>query len=111
MKFNLHRGQMRLDVAGKPYYRAKSPKGVLMIENLKDGTKGLFYADSLGNIEVVAPKHIDTMVGLGYPIYDGDGKTYPVPMDDLLWISSRPDSPYWQKINEAKHLRSMKEES
>ena len=41
------------------------------------------------------------MVGLGYPIYDGDKKMYPVPLDDLLFPNIKPDSEYWKRINQA----------
>ena len=105
MLFNLHHGQMRLDAKGMPYYRPKSPKGTIMMSHIKDGSGGIYHADKLGNIEVVALEHIDCMVGLGYPIYNGDGKQCPVPMDDLLFITAQLDSMYWRKIEEGKHLR------
>ena len=104
MKFNLHHGQMRLGANGKPYYRPKSPKGLLMMGEIKGTHLGAYKADQLGNIDVEVPKHIDVMVGLGYPIYNGDGKTCPVPMDDLLFISANLNGTYWRKINEAKNM-------
>ena len=71
-----------------------------------DGTQsGIYRANKLGNINVKASEHIDTMIGLGYPIYDGDGKLNPVPKDDLIYPNSNMDSTYWRKVNEAKRLR------
>ena len=103
MKFNLHHGQMRLGADGKPYYRPKRPMGLLMMGTIQGVHEGSYRADKLGNIDVEVPKHIDVMVGLGYPIYNGDGKTCPVPMDDLLFISADLNGAYWRRINEAKH--------
>lgn len=105
MKFNLHYGQVRFGTDGKPYFRPKRPMGRLMMSKLKDGTVIDYRADALGNIDVNVLEHIDCMVGLGYPIYDGDGKMSPVPPDDLLWPSPVIGSQYWRKIEEAKNLR------
>jgi len=108
MLFNIHNGQMRfstIQTGSKPIFRNKSPKAMLLMSRL-DGTGGGKYrADKLGNIDVVAAKHIETMVGLGYPIYDGDGKTVPVPKDELIYPNLNMDSTYYRKINEAKNLR------
>jgi hypothetical protein len=107
MLFNLHNGQVRfgpLDQGGKPIFRPKSPKSLLMMSRIDGTEKGVYRADKLGNIDVKAPEHIDNMVGLGYPIYDGDGKTYPVPKDDLIYPNLNLDSTYWRRINEAKNL-------
>ena len=105
MKFNIHHGQVRFQTDGKPYFRKKRPMGRLMMSKLRDGTMVDYRADALGNIDVQVPEHIDTMIGLGYPVYDGDEKTTPVPLDDLLWPSSILSSQYWRKIEEAKNLR------
>ena len=107
MLFNLHNGQVRfssIPTGSKPIFRNKSPKKMLMMAHLRGG-QGIYRADERGNIDVVAPVHIDVMVGLGYPIYDGDGKMNPVPKDDLIYPNLNMDSPYWRRINEAKKLR------
>lgn len=108
MLFNIHHGQVRfssIQTGNKPIFRNKSPKKMLLMRSLKGEEGGEYRADKLGNIVVVAPEHIDAMVGLGYPIYDGDGTIRPVPKDDLLYPNNNLDSGYWQKINEAKNLR------
>lgn len=108
MLFNLHNGQVRfssVQTGSKPIFRNKSPKKMLMMAHIKDGNQGIYRADELGNIDVLAPVHIDVMVGLGYPIYAGDGKMKPVPKDDLIYPNLNMDSEYWRKINEAKNLR------
>lgn len=108
MLFNLHNGQVRfssIQTGSQPIFRNKSPKKLIMMRSIRGGEAAEYRADKLGNINVVAQKHIDVMVGLGYPIYDGDGKMKPVPRDDLLYPNNNLDSAYWQKINEAKHLR------
>ncbi|MBA7698130.1 hypothetical protein ES703_106805 [subsurface metagenome] len=107
MLFNIHHGQMRfssIPTGSKPMFRNKSPKKMLMMAHIKGGHQGVYRADKLGNIDVVAPAHIDVMVGLGYPIYDGDGKMNPVPKDDLIYPNLYMDSTYWRKINQAKNL-------
>lgn len=101
--FNIHFGQMRLR-GGQMVFIPKHPMSMLIMQNWDSGTKGdkiEYKADPMGNIEVAHPRHIETMVGLGYPIYNGDGRTYPVPMDDLLYPSIHPDSEYWRLINQA----------
>lgn len=105
MLFNLHYGQARLDVKGRLYHRPKRPMGKLMMGHIKGFSQTEYRADKMGNIDVVAPEHLDVMVGLGYPIYNGDGKTYPVPPEDLVWISSNPESPYWRMIAQEKSKR------
>ena len=105
MLFNLHYGQVRFTTSGQPYHRPKSPMGRLMMRQIKGKHQGDYKADKMGNIDVQVSEHIDVMIGLGYPIYDGDGKLYPVPPDDLIWPSPVLDSPYWRKINEAKKRR------
>ena len=108
MLFNIHNGQMRfssVQTGSKPIFRNKSPKGILMMARIDGTENGVYRADKLGNIDVKASGHIDTMVGLGYPIYDGDGKMSPVPKDDLVYPNLNMDSSYWRKINEAKNLR------
>ncbi len=108
MLFNLHHGQVRfssVQAGSKPVFRDKSPKGMLMMQGVRDGHQGLYRADKLGNIDVVVPKHIDVMVNLGYPIYAGDG-VRPVARDrDLIYPNLDLDSPYWQRVNEGKNLR------
>ena len=108
MLFNIHNGQVRfssIQTGSKPIFRDKSPKVMLMMSRL-DGTEhGVYRANKLGNIDVKAPEHIDTMVGLGYPIYDGDGITNPAPKNDLIYPNLNLDSSYWRKINEGKNLR------
>ena len=108
MKFNLHFGQMRpavnangQKISGQMRYLAKSPKRALMMANVRTGEKAMRYdADRLGNIEVVEPQHIETMRGLGYPIYVGDG-TGPVTMTDMLWPHvDDPEDPYLRKMLE-----------
>lgn len=70
---------------------------------LKEGGESVTYiADKVGNIDVKAPLHVRTMMGLGYPIYDGDGKTYPVPPDDLIWPRLETDSQYMRRCMEAQ---------
>ena len=75
MLFNIHNGQMRFSsvtTGSLPIFRNKSPKKSLSFCGLKPGERLITYrADALGNIDVVAAKHIDAMVGLGYPIYNG----------------------------------------
>jgi len=108
MKFNIHNGQMRfssISTGNKPIFRNKSPKKMLMVRSVNGGEATSYRADSLGNIDAVIPQHIDVMVGLGYPIYSGDGKTRPVPKDMLIYPNSNLDSTYWQRINEIKNLR------
>lgn len=113
MLFNLHNGQVRfssVQTGSKPIFRDKSPKKhISMIRIMSPkGTidhRGGYETDKLGNIDVTIPAHIDTMVGLGYPIYGGDGKMKPVPKDDLIYPNNNLDSEYWRKINEAKNLR------
>lgn len=105
MKFNLHHGQVRFKSNGQPYFRPKPPMGRLMMRQIQGLHQGDYKADALGNIDVEVPEHIDVMVGLGYPIYNGDGRQNPVPMDDLIFPSPILDSPYWRRINEAKHQR------
>lgn len=110
MIFNLHNGQVRfssIQQGSKPIFRPKPPMGRLMMCKLRDGSKIDYRADALGNIDVVAPLHIDTMIGLGYPIYNGDGKMKPVPLDDLVYPNNDPASGYWRMINQAKSLRSI----
>ena len=110
MLFNIHQGQMRfssIPTGSKPIFRNKSPKKILMMRNIHRGDEAYTYrADKLGNVDVVIPKHIDVMVGLGYPIYNGDGKTSPVPKDSLIYPNLNPDSTYWRRISEIKNLRS-----
>lgn len=114
MKFHLERGQMRArkDSSGimKMQYIPKSPKGSLMMAGVKmvglnSGKSVEYTTDKIGNINIKASEHIQVMIGLGYPIYDGDGKQHPVPMDDLLYPTLEPNSSYWQRINEALHTR------
>jgi len=109
MQFNLHHGQVRfssIQTGSKPIFRNKSPKKMLMVRNIRRGDEAYTYrADKLGNISVEIHQHIDAMVGLGYPIYAGDGER-PVEKDrDLLYPNLDMDSPYWQRINEGKNLR------
>jgi len=111
MLFNIYNGQVRfssIQTGSKPIFRPKSPKGRLMMGRTSRGIEADYRADKLGNIDVKDPKHIDTMVGLGYPIYDGDGKTKPVPKDDLVYPNLNLDSTYWRRINEAKNLMEVK---
>lgn len=108
MLFNIHNGQVRfssIQTGSKAIFRNKSPKKLIMMRSIEGGEAAGYRADKLGNIDVVALKHIGVMVGLGYPIYDGDGKMCPVPKDDLLYPNNNLDSRYWQKVNEAKNLR------
>lgn len=109
--FNIHFGQKRL-AGGTMVFRPKSPKSILVMQDYDSHVKKAkseFRADKMGNIEVSQPKQIETMVGLGYPIYNGDGKMCPVPMDDLLYPSIHLNSEYWKRINQATG-KSMKEE-
>jgi len=108
MLFNIHNGQMRfssIDTGSKPIFRNKSPKGMLLMSRIDGTENGIYRANKMGNIDVIAPEHIDVMVGLGYPIYDGDGIRFPAPKDDLLYPNMNLDSAYWRKINEAKGQR------
>ena len=108
MLFNIHNGQVRfssIQSGSKPIFRNKSPKSMLMVQHIRGLHQGSYRADKLGNIDVEVPVHIDVMVGLGYPIYDGDGKQCPVPKDDLIYPNLDPKSAYWRKINEAKSRR------
>lgn len=108
MLFNIHHGQVRfssVQMGSKPIFRPKSPKSMLMMSRMDGTENGVYRANKLGNIDVRAPEHISTMVGLGYPIYDGDGKTTSVTKDSLIYPNLDLDSPYWRKINEAKYVR------
>lgn len=105
MLFNLHHGAVKFDVAGQPVRRDKSPKKAITMRRVKDGHGGTYTADKLGNIDVRVHEHIDTLVSLGYPIYNGDGRTNPVPKDSLIFPNNNLSSPYWQRILEAKNLR------
>lgn len=108
MLFNIHNGQMRfssIQTGSKPIFRNKSPKSMLMMRGIRGGHEGEYRADKMGNIDVIALKHIEVMVGLGYPIYNGDGKTKIASKDDLIYPNNNLDSTYWQKILEAKNLR------
>src|SRR3972149_6203700 len=102
MLFNIQHGQVRFSSLGKPVFRHKAKFGRLYMMQIKGMHQGIYDADKLGNIDVRAMEHIDTMVGLGYPIYNGDGKTYPVPLDDLIYPNLDVNSEYWRGINEAK---------
>jgi len=108
MLFNIHHGQMRfssIQEGNKPIFRNKRPMGTLFMGHIK-GIESIRYdADTFGNIDVLAPEHIEAMVGLGYPIYDGDGKMNPVPKGDLVYPNLNIDSTYWRKINETKLLK------
>lgn len=113
MLFNIYNGQVRfssIQTGSKPIFRPKRPWGQVSMGAIK-GVKGEmdhsggYKADALGNIDVVIHKHIDTMIGLGFPIYDGNGKLNPVPKDDLIHPNMDPNSSYWRRINEAKNLR------
>lgn len=90
-------------------YRAKSPKSSLIMQDYRKGVpvkeKAQYRADGLGNIDIKNPKHIEVMVGLGYPIYNGDGKMYPVPLDDLLFPNLNMDSEYYRRIQQALYAR------
>ena len=111
MLFNIHHGQKRLQ-GGKMVFRPKSPKSMLIMQDWDaKGPAGKieYRADALGNIDVLHPKHVETMVGLGYPIYNGDGKIAPVPMDDLLYPTLQLDSEYWKRINRALKRRMTNE--
>ncbi|HUT68664.1 MAG TPA: hypothetical protein VMW86_08990 [Dehalococcoidales bacterium] len=105
MLFNLHNGQVRFRSAGEPIFRNKAKFGRLYMRQIKGFHQGIYNADQLGNIDVQAPEHIDVMVGLGYPIYDGDGKQNPVPKDDLIYPNLDLKSTYWRRIKEAKSSR------
>ena len=113
MKFNLHHGGMKFDIAGREVYRNKTPKKSITMKKVKGDHSGRYEADEMGNIEVTIPEHIDTLVSLGYPIYngngrpikDGQGRIYPVLRDDLIYPNSNINSPYWQKVFEAKSRR------
>jgi len=94
-----------IQTGSKPIFRDKSPKKMLMMRGIDGSHPGLYRANKIGNIDVVASKHIDVMFGLGYPIYAGDGKMNPVPKDDLIYPNLNMDSEYWRKIQEAKNLR------
>ena len=105
MLFNLHHGQVRfssIQTGSKAIFRPKSPKGVLLMKKIDGTPYGKYTTDKLGNIDIVAPEHVDVMVGLGYPIYDGDGVTFPSSMRDMIYPNLDPTSPYWRKIQEAK---------
>ena len=107
MLFNIHNGQVRfssIQTGSIPVFRNKSPKAMLMMSRLDGTSNGVYRANRLGNIDVRAPEHIDSMVGLGYPIYEGDGIMNPVPKDDLLYPNLNLDSSYWRKINAAKSV-------
>ena len=112
MLFNLHNGQVRfgaMDKGGIAYLRKKMKVGSISIKKVKgvQGNiehRGGYDADKLGNIDVRIPSHIDIMIGHGWPIYNGDGKT--CSNGDLIYPNLDLTSPYWQKINEGKSLRS-----
>lgn len=107
MLFNIQNGQMRfssIQTGSTPIFRNKRKMGQIMMGRLKDGSEVDYRADKRGNIDVRYPKHIDVMVGLGYPIYNGNGKVSPTRRDDLIYPNLSMDSPYWQRINEGKNL-------
>jgi hypothetical protein len=89
-------------------YRFKRPMGRLMMGKMRDGRLLDYKADTFGNVNVTDPQHIDSMVGLGYPIYNGDGKTKPVTKEMLIWPSLDLQSEYWRRINQAKNIESIK---
>ena len=93
-----------IQTGSTPIFRNKHKMGTLIMGHIK-GIESIRYdADKFGNIEVEAPEHIDAMVGLGYPIYDGDDNLCPVPKDDLIYPNNNLASTYWQRINKAKNL-------
>ena len=114
MLFNLHNGQVRfssIDTGNKPIFRPKMKVGHISMGRINTprgdvGHNGGYQTDKMGNIDVTIPFHIETMIGQGWPLYNGDGKTYPVPQVDLLYPNMNLDSLYWRKINEGKNLRS-----
>ena len=101
MLFSVHYGQLRFRY-GQWVHVPKTPRSRLTMTRLKEGGESVtYFANKVGNIDVKAPLHIETMMGLGYPIYDGDGKTYPVPPDDLVWPRLEADSTYMRRCLEA----------
>ena len=110
MLFNLHNGQVRfgaLDRGAVPYFRPKMKVGSISIKKVKGVRgniehKGGYESDKLGNIDVRIPAHIDIMVGHGWPIYNGDGKT--CSKEELIYPNLDLTSQYWRKINEGKNL-------
>ena len=112
MLFNLHNGQVRfssMDTGSKPIFRKKMMVGSLSIKKVigLQGNiehNGGYQSDKLGNINVTIPTHLDTMIGHGWPIYNGDFRTYPVPKESLLYPNNNLDSPYWRRILESKNM-------
>jgi hypothetical protein len=107
MLFNIHYGQKRVGtIPGKGramVFRPTSPRKMILMQNYSSGIKGpkqLYRADALGNIDVTHPAHVQVMVGLGHPIYIGNGKL-PVEPEDLLWPTLEPDSQYWKAVSQA----------
>ena len=124
LKFNLLFGQMRpapqglavglnlmgtpssppgkddLSADGKMYHRRKRPIKSLQLRSL-DGSRAavLYTTDALGNITVDAPGHQNTLMQMGWPLYQGPG-TGPVTLDQLLF--PRPhlgtSDPYYRVI-------------
>lgn len=101
MIFNIHHGQVRIRL-NQAAYRELPPQKMLMMRNWDNGIRGdviEYRADAKGNIDVVLPRHIETMVGLGYPIYRGSDSI--VYIEDLLYPTAKLDSEYWRRINQA----------
>ena len=97
MKFNLWYGQKRptANQPGNFYYRPKSAKKALIMNAFDPDNKRAkkrYDVDTCGNIEITFAPHIQILVGLGYPIYKGNGLI--ASMDDCLF----PDHPDFNNL-------------
>lgn len=114
--FNIHNGKMKCRApSGAGYWNRPGHPGYenvflptpplksLQLSSAKEVGKIpeiIYYADSLGNIEVSNPKHMASLSGLGFPIYQGGlNPGAVVRPDDLLWPDKlNPEDPYERAI-------------
>lgn len=118
--FNLKFGQKRARAKPGTGHRNQAMKGYVMehinkppvkiiqMTSARDKSyKGSYHADALGNITVVVPADLNTMVGQGWPIYNGPAnQQVPVTPEQLIWPEVTGalvalNNPFDKIINEA----------